>query len=128
MSQLASRMAGAGWGQLVDGAGEAVSYDRLSGGSSVTGFPKTVNAVFVVDNAARNQYQDGRGVLQTGTAQIQLSDVGSEPQIGNDTITRADTTLWVVEAIHEIVGGIVTVECVRYEALSKSGPRSRVMR
>lgn len=121
-------MAGAGWGQLVDGAGEAVSYDRLSGGQSVTGFPKTVDAVLCVDNAVRNQYQDGRADVQTATVQIPVADIGSVPQIGNDTITREDSTVWTVESIAEIVAGIATLNCVQYLMLSKSGPNSRIRR
>lgn len=121
-------MAGAGWGQLIDGAGEAVSYDRLSGGSSVTGFPKTVNAVCCVDERNRNQYEDGRGEVESAVFQVRVSVIGSAPQIGNDTITRSDSTVWVLEKILEISAGIATCAFVLYTELSKSSRRSRIER
>ena len=81
-------MAGAGWGQLVDGAGEAVSYDRLSGGSSVTGFPKTVDAVCSIESVDNRAYDDGMAEKSVLRVLVRQADIGSVPQIDDDRVTH----------------------------------------
>lgn len=121
-------MAGAGWGQLAEMDGEPVSYDRSVNGASATGFPKSIDVLFLIDNASRKHYEDGRGDLSVGMVHVQVSDLGSNPAIATDTVTRADGTIWTVEEVKEIVGGVALVEVTRYAMISHGGRRARVER
>lgn len=96
-------MAGAGWGQLVDGAGEAVSYDRLSGGSSVTGFAKTVNAVCSIEGIDGRPYDDGMAEKTMLRVLVRAADIGSNPQIDNDRVTYNGVT-YAVKTLNYVAG------------------------
>lgn len=113
-------MASAGWPALIEMDGEPVTYTRHDGAAAATGFPKSIDVLFRVDNASRKQYEDGRGDLSVGVVELQVSDIGGLPEIGTDTIARADGTVWSVEDVREAVGGIATVEVARYELVEST--------
>lgn len=107
---------------------ETVTYTRYSGSSVL--FSRTGMVVFcgIESMLRRNTYDDGRGEVEGICFSVPVEAVGSVPQIGEDKITRADGSVWVIEQVRKVLGGLAVVECVKYEGLSKSGPRSRVMR
>lgn len=108
--------------------GEPVSYDRVISGTSATGFPKSIDVLFRIDNRARKHYEDGRGDLSVAMALIRVDDLGSDPAIGTDTIERPDGTVWTIEEVKEVVAGVASVECARYAHVSKSARASRLER
>jgi hypothetical protein len=128
MSQLSERMASAGWPMLDEMDGEPVSYGRVVNGSAASGFPKSIDVLFCVDDRARNVYEDGRGDKHVATAQLKLSDIGTTIQIENDFILRADTTKWTVKAVLSIVGGLVVLRVERFAKTTDSSGKARVER
>lgn len=108
--------------------GEPVSYGRVVNGSSATGFPKSIEVLFRFEGVNRSTMESGRGDTSVGVATIEVSDIGSLVQIGTDRITRADSTVWTVEEVMEVVGGVVTARMKRFGQVGVSSRDARLER
>jgi len=113
---------------LMEMDGEPVTYNRVVNGSAASGFPKSIEVLFRIEGVNRRTMESGRGDASMGVATIELADIGSLVQIGNDRITRADSTVWTVEEVIEVVGGVVTARMKRFGQVSVSSRDARLER
>lgn len=114
---------------MAEQLGESVAYARVDdAGVAATGFPKTLTVVFRVDNASRKDYEDGQADMQIGVMDVRVSDLGSDPQIRFDSVTRDDGTEWIIEDVRSIAAGLARCECARYVSVEKSRRAYRIRR